>query len=98
MMRPGRKNVEMATAALGSKLPEQVTATEDARATPLLENVNPQAKNMRRKRGERSPPRYLFVSGRIRQGPTFRFLARPREEEMIEVENATKNNTLLDSS
>ena len=91
-MRPGRKNVEMVMIATGSKSPGQSPETDEARATPLPINVHPQAKNIRRKRGERSPPRHFFISGRIRQGPTFRFLARPREEVIIEVKNATRNN------
>ena len=102
MMRPGRKNAEMATAAPDSKSPDtnEHRVTEEARATPLPINVNPHAKKMRRKRCERSPPKYLFISGRIRQGPTFKFLARPREVVMIEVENAIKNSieSVLDSS
>ena len=57
----------------------------------MATSVNPQATKMRIKRGERSPPRNLFCSGRIRQGPTLRFLARPRDEVMIDVEKATEN-------
>ena len=50
-----------------------------ARARALLKSVRPQAKKRRRNRAENR-------SGRIRHGPTFRFLARPREEVMIDVE------------
>ena len=99
MMKPGRKNVEKAMAAPGRTFARvgrvHVPATAEARATPLPTSVKPQAKKMRTNRGERSPPRYLFCSGRIRQGPTFRFLARPREEVMTDVENATKKRTEL---
>merc|ERR1712218_306496 len=67
--------------------------TEEARANPLPNSVNPHAKKMRMNLGERSPPRFVFCSGRIRQGPTFRFLARPREEVMMDDEKPTRNST-----
>ena len=53
-------------------------------------SVNPQAKKMTTKRGERRPP-----SGRILQGPTFRLLARPREEVITELEKARKKTTVF---
>merc|ERR1712172_240565 len=97
MMKPGRKNVERAMAAPGRTLANVArlhdSATAEARAKPLPTIVKPQTKKMRRNRGERSPPSCLFCSGRIRHGPTFRFLARPRDEVMTDVEKATKNRT-----
>ena len=60
-----------------------------ARARPLLTSVRLQAKKMMMNRGERRPPKFSFCSARIRLGPTPRFLARQREEVMIDVEKAT---------
>ena len=70
-----------------------VTPSAEMRAKALTRNVRPQAKKMRMNRGERSPPRHLFCAGRILHGPTFRFLARPKEEVMIDVEKATRKKT-----
>ena len=55
-------------------------------------SVSPQAKKRGMKHGERSPPRHVVFcsSGRIWHGPTFRFLARPREEARTDVENETE--------
>ena len=100
MRNPGRRKVEMAMAAADrispSLIRECVTPIETAR--PLKTSVAPQAKQMRMNCGERSPPRQLFCSGRIRQGPTFRFLPRAREEEMTDVEKATPSNKVFWSS
>ena len=69
-----------------SGLAQAVTPSAEMRANALTRNVRPQAKKMRMNLGERSPPKHLLCAGRIRHGPTFRFLARPREEVMMEVE------------
>ena len=91
MRKPGRKKVERATAAADRSSPSliRVCVTPIETASPLKTSVAPQAKKMKINRGERSPPRHFFCSGRIRQGPTFRFLARPRAEVMTDVEKAT---------
>ena len=99
---PGRKKVERAIAtppersAPHGPLPAlPLPTTTLARAIPLPTRVKPQAKKTRMNFGERNSPRYLFCSGRIRHGPTFRFLERPREEVMIDVEKATKKRREL---
>ena len=56
----------------------------------MPKSVTLQATKMRTNRDEIRPPRFFFCSGRILHGPTFRFLARPRDDEMIEVEYTTK--------
>ena len=93
MMRPGRKKVAMVKEVPAAKLGSPQGPSAEATAVPFPTNVEPQAKKISRKRGERRPPRQAFCSGRIRQGPTFKFLARPREEVRMDVENATKKST-----
>ena len=83
--KPGRKKLNTAMAAATARpwLYGWEPSTALASATPLLISVRPQAKKTRTNRGERSPPRQFPSSGTIRQGPTFRFLARPRDDVMM---------------
>ena len=99
--KPGMKKSKTAMAAPTGTAPaggSQDPSTAAARAKPLLTRVRPQAKKMRTNRGERSPPRHLFCSGRIRHGPTFKLLARPRDDVKTDVVKATKNMVALSGS
>ena len=95
--KPGRKKVEkVMVAAPARSVPQKRTSSDSsavARATPLLMNVRLHAPKMRRKRGERSPLRCRFCCSRIRDGPTFRFLASPREEVMTDEEKPKRKRT-----
>ena len=73
--KPGRRRVDNEKATLPAKTvgsgdpgPSRI---EPAREKPLATRTKQQEKNMRMKRGERSPPKHLFSLGRIRHGPTF---------------------------
>ena len=96
--KPGRRRVDNEKATLPAKTagsgdpgPSRI---EPAKEKPLATRTKQQEKNMRMKRGERSPLKHLFCSGRIRHGPTFKFLARPKDEVMTDVENAVMNRTM----
>ena len=85
---PGRKKVAMAVKT--KFLSSHPGKTAEQRPNPLPTSVNKQAKKMTMNRGEKKPP-----LGRILQGPTFRLLARPREEVITELEKARKKPKLF---
>ena len=90
--RPGRK-----MKAIVKKVFRPLTSSEAknafARPTALLTKVNKQAKKMRMK--WTSPPMKLVCSLRIRQGPTFRFLATPRIAVRLDVPKVMRNSIAL---
>ena len=64
MMRPERKKVAMVRAKAPvfrkDSLQEPTSTNGEARANPFPSNVNPHAKKIKRKRGERRPPKQVF--------------------------------------